>query len=162
MPQLLRELYPDAREVFLVRDFRDMLCSIRAFNEKRGTSAFGLEGEGAEVGYVQDMLGPSVDNLLHEWRSRADRAHLVRYEDLITDERGTLERVLDYLGVDSDEATVQGMLQTASEDRLNGQEAHRTSATAAESIGRWARDLDSSFQAACDSAFEEVHSVFGY
>ena len=36
VPQLLRELYPDAREVFLVRDFRDMLCSIRAFNEKRG------------------------------------------------------------------------------------------------------------------------------
>ena len=38
---LTAELYPDAREVFLVRDFRDMVASIFAFNRKRGVRGFG-------------------------------------------------------------------------------------------------------------------------
>jgi len=33
---LTAELYPGAREIFLVRDFRDMVASILAFNRKRG------------------------------------------------------------------------------------------------------------------------------
>ena len=69
----MHELYPDGREIFLVRDFRDMLCSIRAFNEKRGSAAFGLDGPGAEEAYVVEVLAPSVKNLLDEWRDRADR-----------------------------------------------------------------------------------------
>ena len=47
-----------------MRDFRDMLCSIRSFNEKRGSAAFGLDGPGAEESYVLDVLAPSVENLL--------------------------------------------------------------------------------------------------
>jgi hypothetical protein len=158
---ILFDIYPGAREIFLVRDFRDVLASIVAYNQKRGFDLFNRDEFEDEAEFVL-RLRQDAEAMLQAYLERKDQAFLLRYEDLITDERGTLERVLDYLGVDSDGATVQGMLQTASEDRLNGQEAHRTSATAAESIGRWARDLDSSFQAACDSAFEEVHSVFGY
>jgi hypothetical protein len=33
-------LYPKAREIFLVCDLRDMLCSIFAFNARRGFSGF--------------------------------------------------------------------------------------------------------------------------
>jgi hypothetical protein len=162
VPQLLRELYPDAREVFLVRDFRDMLCSIRAFNEKRGTSAFGLEGEGAEVGYVQDMLGPSVDNLLHEWRSRADRAHLVRYEDLITAPQDTLAGVLDHAGLDASGGRVEEVLSDAS-DQIPGMADHATATGGpAASIGRWRGELGPELRAACDAAFAEALSEFGY
>ena len=124
-----------------MRDFRDMLCSIRAFNEKRGTSAFGLEGEGAEVGYVQDMLAPSVDSLLHEWRSRADRAHLVRYEDLITAPQDTLAGVLDHAGLDASGGRVEEMLSDAS-DQIPGMADHATATGGpAASIGRWRGEL---------------------
>ena len=34
------ELYPRAREVILVRDFRDMVSSMFAFNAKRGFQGF--------------------------------------------------------------------------------------------------------------------------
>ena len=36
LPMLIRELYPGAREVFLVRDFRDVACSALAADERRG------------------------------------------------------------------------------------------------------------------------------
>jgi hypothetical protein len=34
-PRLLRELYPGARELFLVRDFRDMIASMRAYYARK-------------------------------------------------------------------------------------------------------------------------------
>ena len=34
----MRELYPGARELFLVRDFRDMIASMRAYNERKGSA----------------------------------------------------------------------------------------------------------------------------
>jgi sulfotransferase family protein len=158
---ILFDIYPGAREIFLVRDFRDVLASIVAYNQKRGYDLFNRDEFSDEAEFVS-RLRSDAEAMQEAYVARKDQALLLRYEDLISDERGTVTRILDYLGVDSGEATVEGMLQTASEARLNGQEAHRTSATAAESIGRWTRDLDPSFQIACDTAFEEVHAVFGY
>lgn len=158
---ILFDIYPGAREIFLVRDFRDVLASIVAYNQKRGYELFNRDEFEDEAEFVS-LLRQDAEAMQDAYVARKDQAFLLKYEDLITDERGTLTSVLDYLGVDSDDSIVEGMLQTASEGRLNGQEAHRTSATAAESIGRWERDLDSSFQTACDDAFDEVHAVFGY
>ncbi len=162
VPQLLRELYPDAREVFLVRDFRDMLCSIRAFNEKRGTSAFGLEGEGGEAAYVEEVLASSVESLLREWRSRAGEAHLVRYEDLIAEPERTLAGVLDHAGLDASGSRVEEVLSNASQE-IPGMAGHATAAGGpAGSIGRWRHELGPELRSACDAAFAEALSEFGY
>ena len=39
----MRELYPAARELFLVRDFRDMIASMQAYNARKGFGDFGRE-----------------------------------------------------------------------------------------------------------------------
>ena len=161
VPQLLRELYPDAREIFLVRDFRDMLCSIRSFNRKRGSSAFGLDDENAES-YVRDELASSVASLLHEWRSRADTAHLVRYEDLITKPEATLRGALEYAGLDSSGDRVGEVLAKASHE-IPGMADHATAAGGpAASIGRWRDELAPELRSACDAAFAEALAEFGY
>ena len=59
VPDLLAELYPGAREVILVRDFRDMLCSVIAFNRKRGWDAFGRSEGGDDAEYVRTTLRQS-------------------------------------------------------------------------------------------------------
>ena len=46
-PRLLRELYPGARELFLVRDFRDMLASMQAYNARKGPGTSGARKRGA-------------------------------------------------------------------------------------------------------------------
>ena len=44
------ELYPHGRELFLVRDFRDMVCSMFAFNAKRGVTRLRARGGGQRHG----------------------------------------------------------------------------------------------------------------
>jgi hypothetical protein len=166
VPQLLRELYPDAREIFLVRDFRDMLCSIRSFNEQRGRSEFGREGDGGgengEAAYVRDALASSVHSLLLEWRDRAERAHLVRYEDLIAEPERTLRGVLDHAGLDASGSRVEDVLTDASR-QIPGMAGHATAAGGpAASIGRWRQELEPELQTACDEAFAEALAEFGY
>ena len=162
VPQLLLELYPGGQEIFLVRDFRDMLCSIRSFNEKRGSAAFGFDGPGAEETYVLDVLAPSVENLLDEWRGRSGRAVLVRYEDVIVNPARTLREVLEQVGLDSSEDRVADMLSRAAEP-IPGMEVHRTSGGGQEaSIGRWQRDLEPRLQEVCSEAFAAALAGFGY
>ena len=41
--RIMRLLYPQAREIFLVRDPRDILASVLAFNARHGFADFGRE-----------------------------------------------------------------------------------------------------------------------
>ena len=61
------ELYPDARELILVRDPRDMLASILAFNRRRGFDAFGREDVGTDQEYVHRIRGDLV-RLRDHWK----------------------------------------------------------------------------------------------
>ena len=99
-PDLLAEMYPGAREVILVRDFRDMLCSIIAFNRKRGYEAFGRAEAGSDAEYVETTVANSARRLLRRLRDRGEAAHLVRYEDLIQEPAATLEAMMRFLGLD--------------------------------------------------------------
>jgi hypothetical protein len=162
VPQLLHELYPEGREIFLVRDFRDMLCSIRAFNAKRGSAAFGFDEDGAEETYVLDVLAPSVKNLLDEWRDRRGEAQLVRYEDLILNPAPTLRSVLEHAGLDASQQRVDEMLSRASEP-IPGMAMHTTTGDGQQaSVGRWRRDLEPRLQHVCDEALADGLAEFGY
>jgi hypothetical protein len=161
VPQLLWELYEDAREVFLVRDFRDMVCSIRSFNDKRGSPAFGAAGADTEASYVRETLGPSVARLLDEWRARRDRAHLVRYEELVAHPSRTVAGVLAYLGLDSSTEVVDAMLARAGEE-MPAMGDHRTAASVQASVGRWREELPDELRALCEEVFGSALDEFGY
>jgi hypothetical protein len=154
------ELYPHGRELFLVRDFRDMLCSVFAYNRKRGATGFGRAGAGSDAEYVE-RVGGWVDSLARAWERRRDRAHVVRYEDLVLDPEPALGDVLEYVGVDSDAKTVRTMLDQLAEDMPELRE-HPTSDSAQSSIGRWRTDMDSEVSAACERAFGPALELFGY
>jgi hypothetical protein len=160
LPWLVWELYPQAREIVLVRDFRDMLCSILAFNAKRGTAEFGRQRVASDLEYVA-RLGPRVARLVKSWKARADRAHLVRYEDLVLRPAATVSLALEYLELERTPATVRAMIQRASEETPELRH-HRTSRDAEASIGRWQQDLDGTLKAACTEAFGEALEECGY
>ncbi|MGH2978372.1 MAG: sulfotransferase family protein [Solirubrobacterales bacterium] len=154
------ELYPDGRELFLVRDFRDMLCSVLAFNQKRGATGFGRAQAGSDIEYVE-QLGGWAASLARAWERRRDRAHLVRYEDLVQDPERALADLLEHVGVDSSAATIQGILDRLTEDVPELRE-HATSASAQGSVGRWRTDLDPELSDACEQAFGPALELFGY
>ena len=123
---MLWDIYPKAREVFLVRDFRDMISSILTFNKKRGYAAFGRDEVTSDEAYVKRMRFSAL-RLLRNWKNRANKAFLLRYEDLFNDTDTTLGSLLDYLSLDSDARTRQRMLLSAKEFKPTIQKSHQTS-----------------------------------
>ena len=160
VPGILWELYENTREIFIVRDFRDMLCSIRAFNAKRGSAGFNRDQVTSEAEYIQ-RLGSEAQRLLMAWQGRKHGAYLVRYEDLVTQPEHTLQQVLSYVGVESGTSMVSRILRQALVDTPDLQ-GHRTSENAAASIGRWRHELDEWTRQHCELVFGEALRAFGY
>jgi len=160
-PTLVSELYPDAREIFLVRDFRDMVSSMLAFNVKRGgRELLGRDLASTNADFVLEQVRNGVLRLFKSWTRRGHAAHVVRYEDLLIKPQETLDDVLAYLGLEAGEATVP-MLQRMSPDTPHGRE-HRTTRSAEESIGRWKHDLGPELQAVCERTLGFALEAFGY
>jgi hypothetical protein len=157
---VVSELYPDSRELFLVRDFRDMVCSVFAYNEKRGVTGFGRARADSDREYIT-QLGGWAKSLARAWDRRRDNAHVVRYEDLILNRERALAELLAHVGIDSSPSTINGMLEELDREIPELSE-HRTTSSPARSVGRWQSDLPPDLVAACDEAFGPVLELFGY
>jgi hypothetical protein len=158
----LRDMFPATREIFLVRDFRDMLASIIAYNELHGHGYFERDEATSDAEYVREHLAVSIGELMATWRERSDWAHLVRYEDLVQEPHETLRGVLRHLGLAEDEGAIEQMLAAGESREGSRQARHRTSTSAAGSIGRWRTDLSPELAEVCDEAFGEALEQFGY
>src|SRR5262245_34515957 len=158
IPRMLWELYSAPREIFLVRDFRDMVCSVLAFNQKRGYAGFGREKFNSDEDWIRNLrVGMLL--LLKSWKTRCASGRLLRYEDLILRPREALTSLLAYAELDCSPSVVDRIIQTASETELR---QHRTTEDPADSMGRWRRELTKSQVAACEEAFGDVLLAFGY
>src|SRR5262245_29227603 len=93
VPWLIWELYPKAREIVLVRDFRDVYCSILATNTKRGRADFGRQHARSDEDYIQHLRGSAV-RLLQSWKKRTAQAKVLHYEGLIEQPIETLGALL--------------------------------------------------------------------
>ncbi len=161
VPRLMWEMYPRGGEIILVRDFRDMACSILAFNAKRGFVAFGRENVATDAEFVERNLRIGAQRLLEGWRERADRACLIRYEDLVLDPRGPLATACERFGLDADPEILDRVVERASR-REGDLDRHRTSRDPSASIGRWREELAPDLARVCRVAFQDALEAFGY
>ena len=159
--QLLLELYPNGKEVFLVRDFRDMVASMLSFNARRGTVEFGRANASSNEEFIYNLGKTNVSNLYHAWKSRSKNAHLVRYEDMILNPLASLKSIFKYLAVDYSENYVETIVNNLSKNNDNSN-IHMTSKNAVTSTGRWKTDLNKSEKKACQRAFGSMLEEFGY
>ena len=157
-PQLLRELYPEARELFLVRDFRDMVASMLAYNARKGFGDFGRSLVASDEAWLHHLHKTFL--VLHAaWQDRGEPGSLVRYEDLVRDPAATLPPLLDVLGLEATPETVAHLLAAAEAPELHG---HATAGSPSSSIGRWRRDLPPALQVAVEETFGDLLQEFGY
>jgi hypothetical protein len=159
---LLAELFPGMREVFLVRDFRDVACSIFAFGDKRSRRWYANREVMTEEQCIREILRDEALALLEAWSERSEAAHLVRYEDLVLRPYEVLPALFAYLGVDASAETVSHVLSDSARLDPGLQDMHRTSATAEDSVGRWRRDLDPSLVRVCEEELRHALGTFGY
>lgn len=158
---LFLELYPQAREIILVRDFRDVVCSVIAFNAKRGHDMAGQQQRKTDEEIIREAGNFQARMLLQRWKECSEKAFLLRYEDLILSPVETLSRLLEYLGLENSEAIIGSMLQTGAEDNKK-MEKHRTTSTPETSVGRWKSDLNPELQELSNQVFAEALQEFGY
>ncbi len=159
-PTPLLELYPKGKEILLVRDFRDVICSILAFNTKRGYDDFGRQNFENDQDYIRS-IARAFKQTLPKWKNRSVQTYLVRYEDLIWSPVEILSKLLEFLAVDHSSSRIETVLNKASEDTMS-LKGHRTSSDPKASIGRWQNDLEPSLQMLCNEVFAEVLQEFGY
>ena len=157
-PRLLRDLYPGAREIFLVRDFRDMIASMLAYNAKKGSGDFGRDRVDSDDAWL-DYLQQNFSVLHAAWRDRGEPGSLIRYEDLIRDPQVVLTGLLERLGLDAAPATVAQLLAATHAPELQG---HGSSRSPDASIGRWRQDLSSEMQDRILERFSKLLQEFEY
>jgi hypothetical protein len=156
---VISSLYPGARRVFLVRDFRDIYCSARAMNAKRGSSSFGREAQATELDWLAGF-GRELTHLARTYRLYASTSTLVRYEDLVARTPDELARVFREVGVDHDAGTVRRVIEAA--DDGSAREQHQTASDTVSSVGRWRTELTQPERELVERRFAEVLADLGY
>jgi hypothetical protein len=137
-----RMMFGSVREVALIRDPRDLVCSYRTY--------FKASPESAILSIRSQM-----DELRRERaRSPADIL-FVRYEDLIVQPEATMNRIWGFLEVESLPPALAAQEQALFE-------RHGTSASAVQSIGRWRNELSAPELDQCREKFREILDCFGY
>ncbi len=153
----VRELYPDALEIVLVRDFRDMILSALHFGAKdRDPAAVEREKPTAYLNVVKE-----VSEFSAYYQLNRNNTLLVRYEDLLLDTRTTLERILKSLGIPCDSKTLNGITCDKHGVAVEHKQ-HITSKSIAQSVQRWRSELTPQQQENYTEMFAQELQLFGY
>jgi protein-tyrosine sulfotransferase len=146
--------FPNARFIHVIRDGRDVACSLRTHPVRRLVN-------GAWVSVPQRR---SVASCIDQWldltarglRWRGDPRYMeVRYEDLVAAPETTMRRVMDFVGEPYEEAWLQARLAEAgggpsapgsaapagADGRPDPERPNAAGRITSGSIGRWRRDL---------------------
>jgi hypothetical protein len=135
-----------------------MFCSALAFNRRRGTEDFGMDGARTDQEFL-NVTRERVMGLVSSVRSRKNEVFIMKYEDLVSNPMAAVSAALEYAGVAGDTELVKEIVTKAG---LVDRDVHRTSVSIASSIGRWREDLPRALQGRCDQAFAEALDAFGY
>ena len=151
------ELYPEAREVVLVRDPRDVLCSVLAANVKRGRQPPPADPAAVDRRGVRGPDRRGCRELGAPARPRSPGA--LRGSDARSgaDPHGPARVPRHRCG----RGGVRQML-AAAERSVPAMSEHRTTPDPEASIGRFARDLDPALLAECERRLGDVIALFGY
>jgi hypothetical protein len=156
----LRWMWPRTKEIVLVRDLRDVICSIDSFNRKRGFASFGREAFPDDGPYFAH-IGQMADSIIERAEGPDEVSRVIRYEDLVGDPKRVLHGLCDWLEVDSGTATVSAMLEGVSKF-ASFRDHHMTSGSTNHSVGRWRKDFSDQQTALYERHLAERNRRLGY
>lgn len=92
----LRKIFPDARFICIIRDYRDNFISIKKLAEKE------VAVEAPELSLQVGRWRIFTRLFLACNRRFPDKFYILRYEDLVTEQETTFRSLCDFLGIDYD------------------------------------------------------------
>ncbi len=157
--RVVENLYPGRREIFLVRDFRDVYISARQINAKRRTTGFGRSEFDSDIEWLHG-LSWSARQFRSAYITTEPEPLLIRYEDFVSNRRECTDKILDFLELGRDQEFIR-QLNRALSDGVDNR-GHMTSKSAADSIGRWKAEMTDEEKQISQEAFGEELAYFGY
>ncbi|MEM9374524.1 MAG: sulfotransferase [Planctomycetota bacterium] len=153
--------YPDARFIHVIRDGRDVACSLRNHPKER-----------IENGQIVPLkTNNPMDRCAMRWRDDvadglAYRGHPrvieVRYEDLVRDPASQFSRVCAFIGERFDGSMLHASENEPARVGQNLNNPGASSAITPKAVGRWERDLSESERCAVDDIAGELLIALGY
>ena len=151
--ELIAQLGAPVKPIFIVRDPRDAILSMRRFNARRGVYEF----HEPRTRHFNEVVFQTALDLLNFTRAY-DRWHgeklLVRYDELVADPQRIRREALAFVGADTRAAG--GNAASVIPD------THITSASPAESVGGWRSDLTPGEIAVANWYFAAFLQRFGF
>jgi len=150
--ELLAQLGAPVKPIFVVRDPRDAILSMRRFNENRGVYEF----HEPRTKHFNEVVMQIALDLLHFTRAydrwSGDKL-LIRYDDLVNQPQRTRDAALAFIGA-----------ATAATRSTAGviPDVHITSGSPADSLGRWRSELTPAEIAVLDWYFAAFLRRFGF
>jgi hypothetical protein len=135
-------IYPDLREIMLIRDPRDMVCSHKSYFSSSKEKAF-------------QQMSHMTRTILQMTSAPAHNRLIVKYEDLVLEPAETDRRIAGFLGV--------GLIGDGSrtlEEKIF--QRHATAESPAQSLGRWRREIEPDDQRLYNESWREYLERFGY
>jgi hypothetical protein len=136
----IRYMFPNLKEIVLIRDMRDVICS--------STSSNGMSFDAALAANVT-----AARQLLAIDAERNANTMFLRYEDFVLDSERTIDALFRFLGLSPIRSDERGMNELFA--------THATSASPAASIHRWKKGLSPEQQTKC-AVFNPFFKHFGY
>jgi hypothetical protein len=159
----LGTMFPDARFIHVIRDGRDVACSLVTMtwtDSRTGLRMDCTQSIPQAARYWQDIVRrarkQSADPAI------AGRVIEVRYEALVTDTLNTMRRVLDFLGEAWDPAILDAHQKSRTDEPRESSTDQVARPIYATSIGRWRRDLSPADKAAFKSEAGSLAKELGY
>lgn len=155
--EFLRCIFSKVRPIFLLRDPRDIIVSMRSFNENCAMYDFDESHSKDFVTFVS-KVGSALRELTWRLDHCSEKKLIVRYEDLVREPQTVLDRISTLLDMGSSQTP---HTLTPAADSSTTQK-HATSASPASSIGRWRQTLTQNEQEAANWYFQPFLTRFGY
>ncbi|MDV6344887.1 sulfotransferase [Nitrosomonas sp. Is37] len=146
------ELFPKVISILIVRDIRDVFCSVRSFNQKRGYAGFGVEKFKSEANYLINLGKSQKANLLRRMNnSRNIEYHIVKYEEFVRDPVKIVQRIYKDIGLD--EVEISSCMGSNHDHVTNKKDW---------GIERWRQDMSVELQRVALEHHQDLFKEFGY
>ena len=159
----LGEIFPEARFIHLLRDGRDVTCSLM-------TMDWSDPSTGRKVDYVETMTGAARywRDVVTEARQQAAHPSLtgrvleVRYEALVTETAATMRQVLEFVGEEWDEAVLSYQRKDRRGEPVESSTAHILKPVGQSALGRWQHDMTPCDKATFKAEAGALLTALGY
>jgi Sulfotransferase family len=138
----LGDIFPDARFLHVIRDGRDVACSLVRMdwvNPLTGRKWDYVENIRNAARYWREVITTARTHATH--RSLAGRVLEVRYEALVADPERTIRQVLEFLDEPWDPAVLSYHTKSRDQEPAESSTAQAMKPLNPESLGRWQREM---------------------